>query len=112
MMGGVTHEEVRVLLPSYAGGVLSLADAESVRAHLASGCADCLDVLYRMPVGMPRAVETARPEPGTSEAVGTIPPPAGPASGTAPPWLPRIVGLLVVAALIAWILMIWGAPIP
>jgi hypothetical protein len=110
MMGGVTHEAIRALLPSYAGGLLSLADAESVRAHLASGCADCLDVLYRMPVGMPRAVEAARPEPVTGVSVGAIPPPAGPASGTAPPWMPRIVGLVIVAALVAWILALWGAP--
>jgi hypothetical protein len=107
----VTHEEVRILLPSYAGGLLSLADAESVRAHLASGCAECLDVLYRMPVGMPRAVEPVRSEPGAGVPLGSLPPPAGPASGTGSPWIPRVVGLVVAAALVAWILAMWGGPI-
>lgn len=111
MMGGVTHEEVRILLPSYAGGLLALADAESVRAHLASGCAECLDVLYRMPVGMPRAVEAVRAEPGAGVPMGTIPPPAGPASGTSRSWIPRVVGLVVAAALVAWILAMWGGSI-
>ena len=100
-----------MMLPSYAGGLLSLADAESVRAHLASGCAECLDVLYRMPVGMPRAVEAPRSEPGAGVPVGAIPPPAGPASGTASPWMPRVLGLVVVAALVAWILVMWGGPL-
>jgi hypothetical protein len=99
-----------MLLPSYAGGLLSLGDAESVRTHLASGCGECLDVLYRMPVGMPRTVEAPRAEPGAGGTVGAIPPPAGPASGTVRPWLPRLVGLAAVAVLLAWILVMWGAP--
>jgi hypothetical protein len=111
MMGRVTHEEVRILLPSYAGGLLSMADAESVRLHLASGCAECLDVLYRMPVGMPRAVETAVHERAAGVPMDAIPPPAGPATGTSRAWLPRVLGLVVFVALVAWILTLWGAPL-
>jgi hypothetical protein len=107
--GRVTHEEIRTLLPRYAGGVLAMVDAEVVRAHLASGCTDCLDVLYRMPVGMPRTVEAASAPSGSGGAAGTIPPPAGPASGTTYSWLRRVVGVAVAVALIAWAVSVWGA---
>jgi hypothetical protein len=109
MMHGVTHEEIRTLLPRYAGGVLMTVDAEAVRAHLASGCTDCLDGLYRMPVGMPRTAESAPAQSGGGGPAGIIPPPAGPASGTTGPWLPRVVVFAVAVALIAWAVSVWGA---
>lgn len=108
--GGVTHEDLRTLLPRYAGGLLTMAEAETVRAHLASGCTACLDVLYRMPVGMPRTVEEPSPPPAASVSMGTMPPPAGPASGTVDPWLPRVLGIAVAVALIVWAALVWGAP--
>jgi hypothetical protein len=112
MMASVTHEEIRTLLPRYAGGVLTTVDAEAVRAHLASGCTDCLDVLYRMPVGMPRAAEAAPTQPGSGGPAGSMPPPAGPASGTNRPWIRRMLGLAVAFALIAWAVSVWGAAPP
>ena len=108
MMIGVTHEEIRTLLPRYAGGVLTMVDAEAVRAHLASGCTGCLDVLYRLPVGMPRTVD-APTQSGSGGPAGTIPAPSGPASGTTRPWLRHVFGLAVAAALIAWAVWAWGA---
>lgn len=48
----VTHERLRALLASYAAAVLPEADAEAVRAHLQTGCPDCLADFYRLPVGL------------------------------------------------------------
>jgi len=56
----VTHDEVRARLGAYAAGALSESAAEAVRAHLASGCKECLDDVFSRPVGLqpdpPRAV--------------------------------------------------------
>lgn len=57
----MTHDALRALLPPYAAGELNEPDAEFVRAHLASGCAACLNDIYSRPVGLP------------------VPPPAAPA---------------------------------
>ncbi len=54
MLRPVTHDEAAGLLPGYAAATLDLADAARVRAHLASGCADCLRELFGRPVGLPR----------------------------------------------------------
>jgi len=51
----VTHDELRAVLPPYAAGELAEEPAEVVRAHLATGCADCLGALFRLPVGRPRS---------------------------------------------------------
>ena len=51
---GVTHDELRAVLPPYAAGELAEEPAEVVRAHLATGCPDCLSALFRLPVGRPR----------------------------------------------------------
>src|SRR5207247_5363439 len=53
MLRPVTHDEAAGLLPGYAAATLDLADAARVRAHLASGCADCLRELFGRPVGLP-----------------------------------------------------------
>ena len=54
MLRPVSHEEVHALLATYAAGALPAAQASAVRAHLASGCTDCLATLFRHPVGLPR----------------------------------------------------------
>jgi hypothetical protein len=105
MMLAVTHEEIRQLLPRYAGGTLPMTDADEVRGHLASGCTECLGVLYRMPVGIPRPPDAA----GRGKPGDTIPPPAGPASGTTRPWLRPVIGLVVAVALVALAVAVWGA---
>src|SRR5262249_21756933 len=51
---GVTHDELRAVLTPYAAGELAEEPAEVVRAHLATGCPDCLSALFRLPVGRPR----------------------------------------------------------
>jgi Putative zinc-finger len=51
---GVRHEDVQGLLVDYAAGMLGEAEAERVRAHLASGCATCLTEVFGRPVGLPR----------------------------------------------------------
>src|SRR5439155_21526367 len=53
--GGVTHDQLRAVLPPYAAGELDEGPAEVVRAHLATGCPDCLGALFRLPVGRPRS---------------------------------------------------------
>ena len=50
----MTHAEVRERLRPYADGTLDDADAEVVRIHLATGCADCLRDVFTRPVGVPR----------------------------------------------------------
>jgi len=71
----VTHDALRALLPLYAAGELTELDAEAVRAHLASGCATCLDDVYSRPVGLPVPTGGPRPEPAVGRvrrrAVGT-----------------------------------------
>ena len=61
----MTHAEVQALLQAYADGSLGEADAEVVRAHLASGCEDCLRDVFTRPVALPRApVVVQRPPAG------------------------------------------------
>jgi hypothetical protein len=109
----VTHEHVRILLPRYAAGDLTSPDADAVRTHLATGCTDCLEALFRMPIGMPRElrpVSADRSENGgPADALpgGRIPAPAGPASGAGPSWVAGAVGLAFAVAAIAWLL--WAA---
>lgn len=57
----VTHDALRALLPAYAEGELAASDADAVRAHLAGGCAECLEELFGRPVGLPRAVTPSGP---------------------------------------------------
>jgi len=88
MLRGVTHEEVHALLATYAAGALPAAQASAVRAHLASGCTDCLATLFHHPVGLPRPAHRA---------------PAGSGRG-------RIVAVALIAALAgfgtAWIVQV------
>jgi len=56
---GVRHHEVQGLLAAYAAGTLAEADAERVRAHLASGCLECLADVFARPVGLPRDLPIA-----------------------------------------------------
>lgn len=42
----VTHEDIRDQVAPYAAGEVAAPVAEAVRAHLASGCPDCLRMLY------------------------------------------------------------------
>jgi len=55
----VSHDALRLLISGYAAGELDDARAAAVRAHLASGCAECLAAMFGRPVGLPRR----RPEP-------------------------------------------------
>lgn len=50
----MTHEEARPRLAAYAAGALDGLASEAVRAHLASGCGECLRDLFVRPVGLPR----------------------------------------------------------
>jgi hypothetical protein len=52
MLARVTHDELRALLPRYAAGELEAEDALGIRAHLADGCAACLDEVFRSPIGL------------------------------------------------------------
>ena len=54
MLPLVTHDELRPLLGAYAAGALAESAAEAVRAHLASGCTECLHDIFSRPVGLPR----------------------------------------------------------
>jgi hypothetical protein len=62
MLARVTHEEARLLLRSYAAGELGLEEAAPVRAHLATGCAECLRDVFNHPlVPAPPPLEAAAP---------------------------------------------------
>lgn len=111
MAAGVTHEHVRMLLPRYAAGALASIDAEAVRGHLADGCSECLEALFRMPIGLPReapsgAGPTGNGRPATAHGGVRLPAPAGPASGATPSWSIGAIVLFVVAAAIAWALWV------
>jgi hypothetical protein len=90
---GVSHDEVQSRLADYAAGTLAAADAERVRAHLASGCLTCLAGVFAKPVGLPRDLPQAPVLP---------PPPEAPPPETPPRRSPRW-GMLAGAALIAGI---------
>jgi len=83
MLPLVTHDELRPLLGAYAAGALAESAAEVVRAHLASGCTECLRDIFSRPVGLPRGAgdESSRTvtEPPHDEAerhAAHAPPPA------------------------------------
>jgi hypothetical protein len=57
--GVVTHEEVEARLSGFASGTLAEPEERAVRAHLASGCRDCLTDVFRRPVGLSRDVTPA-----------------------------------------------------
>ena len=61
MLAPVTHEEARVLLRSYAAGELGLDEAAPVRAHLATGCSDCLRDVFNHPLDRPPPPQVASP---------------------------------------------------
>lgn len=112
MSVAVTHDHLRMLLPSYAAGVLTMGDSEAIRAHLVDGCGECLDALYRMPVGMPRDFRPGaynRSTNGGSYGIGRVPAPAGPASGAPPSWLLRAATLGALVAVIAGAISLWRA---
>lgn len=111
----VTHEHVRILLPRYAAGALTTVDADAIRAHLATGCSDCLEALFRMPIGMPRdpqSMTTAgRAEnggPAPAFEAPRIPAPAGPASGAGASWLGGVAAVVIIVAALAWLLWMRG----
>jgi outer membrane murein-binding lipoprotein Lpp len=56
----VGHDQIRALLQAYAAGELGAVEAEVVRAHLATGCGECLRDLFGRPVGARRADEPRR----------------------------------------------------
>jgi hypothetical protein len=70
---GVTHEEVRPLLPAYAAGTLPDELVDQVRAHLASGCLSCLGAVYDHPVGLPRAGRPIHQPPDRTPGRGILP---------------------------------------
>jgi putative zinc finger protein len=57
----VTHEDLRARLPQYAAGELAGDDADVVRRHLATGCVECLEDVFRRPVGQPLARTPSEP---------------------------------------------------
>ena len=65
----MTHAEVQALLQAYADGSLGEGDADVVRAHLASGCEECLRDVFTRPIALPRApVVVQRPPAGLAAA--------------------------------------------
>jgi hypothetical protein len=91
----VTHDEARVLVPSYSIGVLDDARAAAVRAHLASGCLDCLDGVFTR-----RAL--ARRRPATAVLDWPVEPPPRPARPTRRRG--GLVALVAIAAGGGWLL--------
>jgi hypothetical protein len=103
MLGAVTHEELRRLLPAYAAGALDQTASEAIRAHLATGCGDCLRDVFGRPVGLPRfALVEAR-----APALEIESPAASPAAGRRHGGLVvAVLGLaLALAAAVAWMVI-------
>src|SRR6185503_6007687 len=63
----VNHEDLNSLLPRYAVGDLDEAEAVAVRAHLATGCEQCLASVFRP--------HQNGPTPGPAAATAIVPPP-------------------------------------
>lgn len=80
------------LLAAYAAGTLAEADAERVRAHLASGCLQCLTSVFARPVGLPRDLPLTHAPPPTEP-----PPPETPPRRA--PWRGILVGVGFVAGM-------------
>jgi hypothetical protein len=59
----MTHDELRALMPAYAAGLLSGSQVDSLRTHLASGCAECLGDLFTRRMGLPAVPAKERPPP-------------------------------------------------
>ena len=106
----MTHDEARVLLPSYAVGALDMAVAATVRAHLATGCRECLQEVFRRPAEQARASKPSRAAISDAVAVDALPI-ATPrvASPTSAPaadrnrWLQlSAVGVVVLVGLAGW----------
>jgi hypothetical protein len=72
----MTHEEARPRLGAYAAGALDDLVSEGVRAHLASGCSECLQDLFVRPVGLPRQTNGVErgpvPAPSSSQSRGLV----------------------------------------
>ena len=107
----MTHDEARVLLPSYAVGALDMAVDATVRAHLATGCRECLQEVFRRPAEQVRASKPSRAAISDAVAVDALPtatPQVAPAT-TAPAadrnrWLhvSAVGGVVVLAVLAGW----------
>ena len=85
---GVTHDELRTLLPRYSAGELDEAEALGIRNHLQTGCAVCCEAVFR------RA-----PAPSQSAAAADPPPVAAPAPSSRR-WVVGILLLLLAAAIV------------
>jgi hypothetical protein len=80
----VTHEELRALLPPYAAGDLEESAADMVRAHLATGCVECLDDVFGWPVGQRPPTRSPGSSAPRADSTQPAPPPVdrGPIAGT------------------------------
>jgi len=86
----VSHDEAQSLLAAYAAGTLAEAEAEGVRAHLASGCIQCLTSVFARPVGLPRDLPI----------VHAPPPP------TRGPWRGRVMAAALIAGVAGAVLVL------
>jgi len=69
----VTHDEIRAQVAPYAAGGVTGAVADDVRAHLASGCPDCLRMLYAQRARLSReATSPNPPRAGRAPLLGII----------------------------------------
>ena len=84
----VNHEDLNSLLPRYAAGDLDEAEALAVRAHLATGCPQCLATVFRP--------HQNGPSPGPASASAIIAPPVA----SAPRRSRRLVTVLGLLALL------------
>lgn len=70
----MTHALLRERLAAYAEGTLPEGDAEEVRAHLATGCDECLGRVFGRPVGVPRPQPRVPSAPAETGASPDAPP--------------------------------------
>ncbi len=94
---GVTHDELRTLLPRYAAGELDEAEALVIRSHLQTGCTECFEAVFGRDIARSPAVPNALAVPETRpEATARLAAVAPRASS--PRW---VVGLLLLLLLLA-----------
>ena len=70
---GVTHDELRTLLPRYSAGELDEAEALVIRDHLQAGCAECFEAVFQ-PATAPSPARSAPAVPGVTRETVVMPP--------------------------------------
>jgi hypothetical protein len=94
---GVTHDDLRTLLPRYAAGELDEAEALVIRNHLQTGCAACFEAVFAHDAAAARAAVALVTPPARG---GIVVPAAGASRASSSRWVIGVLLLLLAAAVV------------